>query len=179
MSCAPSALRVRSGAQVRDVWWSRSSRAAEGAPLEQAGSGLTRSVRAPAGVIRELLVSRKGAYSCPVAAGVIFTANVDARSFRSASPDAAAHSLLATLQARAPQPQRRPPPCEAARARSDAGRAAARGRPSSRRPVQPRACALVPPSALRAQSGAQSSRVMYSAARGTRVEERTVRTALV
>ncbi len=106
------------------------------ASLEQAGGGPTRVARAPAGVIRELQVSRKGAYSCPVAAGVIFTANVDARGFRSASPDETAHRLLTTLQARAPR-RRRPPPCEATRARSDAGMATAGNRHSARRSVQP------------------------------------------
>lgn len=56
----------------------------------------------PAGIFRETVISRKGAYSCPVASGVIFAVNVDVRGAAGAPADAYSQALLASMQARAP-----------------------------------------------------------------------------
>ena len=56
----------------------------------------------PAGIFREIVVSRKGAYSCPVASGVIFAVNVDMRGDAGAPLGAYSQALLASMQARQP-----------------------------------------------------------------------------
>ena len=56
----------------------------------------------PSGIFREVVISRKGAYSCPVASGVIFAVNVDVRGAAGAPVDAHSQALLASMQARRP-----------------------------------------------------------------------------
>ena len=52
------------------------------------------------GIFREVVVSRKGAYSCPVASGVIFAVDVDVRGAGGAHLGAYSQGLLASMQAR-------------------------------------------------------------------------------
>ena len=54
------------------------------------------------GVFREIVVSRKGAYSCPVASGVIFAVNVNMRGDAGAPWGACSQALLGSMQARHP-----------------------------------------------------------------------------
>lgn len=54
------------------------------------------------GIFREVVVSRMGAYSCPVASGVIFAVNVDVRGDTGATLGACSRALLAFMQARQP-----------------------------------------------------------------------------
>ena len=56
----------------------------------------------PSGIFREIVVSRKGAYSCPVKSGVIFAVNVDVRGSAGAPLGAYSQALLASMQARLP-----------------------------------------------------------------------------
>ena len=58
--------------------------------------------RIPSGIFREIVVLRKGAYSCPVASGIIFAVNVDVRGDADAPLGAYSRSLLASMQARQP-----------------------------------------------------------------------------
>ena len=54
------------------------------------------------GIFQEMAVSRKGAYSCPVASGVIFAVNVDVRGDAGAPWGAYSQALLASMQAHRP-----------------------------------------------------------------------------
>ena len=56
----------------------------------------------PPGIFHRILLSRKGAHSCPVASGVIFAVNVDVRGASGAPVDAYSQDLLVSLQARQP-----------------------------------------------------------------------------
>ena len=56
----------------------------------------------PAGIFPEIVVSRKGAYSCPVASGIIFAVNADVPGDAGAPLDAYCQGLLASMQARQP-----------------------------------------------------------------------------
>ncbi|KAK9841811.1 hypothetical protein WJX81_004571 [Elliptochloris bilobata] len=55
------------------------------------------SDRTHVGVFRELLISRKGAYSCPVSSGVIFAVNAEAREHSTEPLDAYSRDLLAAM----------------------------------------------------------------------------------
>lgn len=51
------------------------------------------------GIFKEIVVSRKGAFSCPVANGVIFAVNVDTHADSSVSEAVYSKRLLTTMQA--------------------------------------------------------------------------------
>ena len=53
------------------------------------------------GIFKEIVVSRKGAFSCPVATGVIFAVNVDTHADSSVSEEVYSQRLLTTMQAHA------------------------------------------------------------------------------
>ena len=55
----------------------------------------------PPGIFGSIVVSRKGAFSCPVASGVIFAVNVDTRVDGNVPEEVYSKRLLATMQARA------------------------------------------------------------------------------
>ena len=57
---------------------------------------------APSGIFREVVISRKGAFSCPVSSGIIFAVNVDICEDASTPLDAYCQDLLASMQARQP-----------------------------------------------------------------------------
>ena len=57
---------------------------------------------APAGIFREIVISRKGAFSCPVASGIIFAVNADVPGDAGAPLEAYCQGLLASMQARQP-----------------------------------------------------------------------------
>ena len=54
------------------------------------------------GISRKIAISRKGAFSCPVASGVIFAVNADVRGGAGAPVSAYSQALLASMQARQP-----------------------------------------------------------------------------
>ena len=60
---------------------------------------------APSGIFREVAVSRQGAYSCPVASGLIFAVNVSMRGDAGAPLGAYSQALLASMQACLPSRQ--------------------------------------------------------------------------
>lgn len=53
------------------------------------------------GIFKEIVVSRKGAFSCPVATGVIFAVNVDTHADSSVPAEVYSQRLLTTMQAHA------------------------------------------------------------------------------
>ena len=59
----------------------------------------------PSGIFQEIVVSRKGAYSCPLASGVVFAVNVSVLGDAGASLPAYSQALLASMQARQPNRQ--------------------------------------------------------------------------
>ena len=54
----------------------------------------------PVGIFREVVVSRKGAFSCLIKSGVMFAVNVDVRGNAGAPLGAYRQALLASMQAR-------------------------------------------------------------------------------
>ena len=72
-----------------------------------------RSPRAPPvcmpGIFKEIVVSRKGAFSCPVATGVIFAINVDTYADSGVPEEVYSKRLLITMQAH-DQPSTDPAP---------------------------------------------------------------------
>ena len=59
----------------------------------------------PPGIFREIVVSRQGAHSCPLASGLIFAVNVRVRGSAGAPLAAYSQALLTSMQARQPSRQ--------------------------------------------------------------------------